>query len=461
MAVFDFFKLKRNKDGVKRKNALTERGQGDNLPAKSEKQVISDVQRRLNALEKKKNPKYNAEYVPYFDPAEERSERVRNSAYLKIAGRYRTLKWITFFLLAVYCSFMVFTFKDEITVENFRYMIRSVDFDSDTGFQMKNDIVYASNDENSFAKYREYLALVNGDGLTVYDTFGSVAHSEELTYTEPCLAVSDKYLLVYDRQGGDYSLYTYFAKENSAALDYPVSCAAVSDAGVYALASKGKDHAGEVYIYNSSFKLMNRVMKNKHISSIALTDSGDEILICSYFVDENGQSVSEITVLPTSSDQSRLLFTLRDTAVYGCSYFEDGSFVLLCRDGLKFYSREGKHTLDLTYNDTSAVRHTVTDTGVLLVLENKNDPSKCTVVRTDSTGKSVSRYEFDTGILDLAFDKDTLYLLYSDRAVRVKGEEKPVQVPIDKGRRAIAFASGSGAPYVCTRTVAYIPEWED
>ena len=101
MAVFDFFKLKRNKDGVKRKNALTERGQGDNLPAKSEKQVISDVQRRLNALEKKKNPKYNAEYVPYFDPAEERSERVRNSAYLKIAGRYRTLKWITFFLLAV------------------------------------------------------------------------------------------------------------------------------------------------------------------------------------------------------------------------------------------------------------------------------------------------------------------------------------------------------------------------
>ena len=453
---------KKRKNQIKKNRSLTESSPGANLPSKAETRELKAVERRLAALEKKNNPKYKAEYAPFYDPLEAKQEEVKSPYYQKISNRYRLLKWGAFFLFGVFFVFMIFTFGEEITVENFRYMMRSIDFETDAPSQLKNDIVYVADENNIFLGYREYLAMVNEKELTVYDTSGGVAHSQELSYAEPAMTASEKYLLVYDKSGTSYSVHSYFATEHSEELDYPVLKASVSNSGIYALATKSKDHVGAVFIYNGSFKLMNRILKNKYISAIDLTDSGDEIIICAYAVNEQGGIVSEITLLPTSANESRLVFTIDSAMVYECRYLENGGFLLVCSDGVRFYDSGGKEVSTLTYNGERVNKYITGRKGALLVLSREDSPDSIRVLCYGADASVKRSLTFEGNVIGVYRQGDYVYALYSDRLLRTSLETGEWQTHnVERGRVAIALAQWRDGVYVCTAGMAYLPEWKD
>ncbi len=443
-------------------NALTERQKGANLPAekRQERALITPEQRRLQALEKKNNPKYNKQYEPYYDEVEAHDEEIKNPRYAKISNRYKYLKFAALALFIIYCVSMYSVFSEEITIENFRYMLRSVDFEGSASSGKESDIIYVASESNKFLKYRNYLALVNSDKLTVYDTSGGVAISREHGYLTPTACAGEKYLLLYDSMGNGYSIYTYFAKEHEEKLEYPISHAAVSDSGIYALASKSRDYSGAIYIYNGSFKLMNKIMKNKNVSAMALSSSGDELLLCTSQVDAYGRVQSEITLLPTSTDQNRLQFTLENTSVYSCAYLKDGAFVLMCADGMRFYDSEGGLSNAVLYSGFDAELFRVCDDTVLLCTKSESDRSESALTLYDSRGRKIFTTDIKSSQRDIACFDDGIYVLYGDDLIKYDLQGNTSLHKIKRARRALCLAFNENGLYVCTEGAAYIPKFD-
>lgn len=454
MGLFEKFR-KKKKDG-----ALVEK-KGADLPdkvRKREKKELTEAKRRQNELEKRQNPVYNEAYVPYLDQVEAEENVVKNRRYEAISKVYRTSKWIALSLFVLYAVLMLFTFRDEITVENFRYLMRNVDFGIDTAVVRDNQIVYSADDNNRLINFRDYIALYNNRQLTIYDPGGSIALSEKLDYEQPSAKTSEKYLLLYDKGGNKYSVYSYFSREKSDKLDYPISQAAMSDSGVYAIATKNRDYQGVIYIYNSSFNLMNSIMKNKSISAMDLSADGSELLVCAYYTDERGRDMTELTLLPTSANEIRLTLTIEDTVVYSCSYFESG-FVLICGNSLRFYDSDGNLAKIYSYNNTGINKYVTGKNGVSLVSVNGNDNSLCSIEMLDTKGDTIFSVNVPSDYEDILMQDDFVYLLYRDKLVRVNVSgisEKELETPL----APIKLIFTDQDLFVCTATTAVIVKFD-
>ncbi len=429
-------------------------------PGKDEKKSLTDVQRRQNELEKRQNPVYNEAYVPYRDPVETEENVVKNRHYERVSKFYRIAKWCALAVFFVYAAAMLLIFRDEITIENFRYLMRNVDFGMDTAVVLENDIIYSASEQNRFTDFRDYLALYNGKQLLVYDTGGKVALSEELNYASPAAAASKKYLLMYDKSSGAYSVYSYFTKEMSETLEYPITHASMSDSGVYAIATRSRDYSGVVYIYNSGFDLINRIMKNKSISAMDLNDDGSELLVCSYYIDDLGRNMTELTILPTRSNESKLNLSLEDTAVYSCSYLEGGGFVLVCAEGLRFYNSDGNLINRFAYNGMNVIKYMIGDSGAAVIYLREYDDSACFVEQFDAKGNSLFKNEASSDIKDAILSKDSVYLLYGDKLV-ITNSKGSSQISVAASPEPVKVICTEKDIFVCTTTSAIILKSED
>ena len=462
MGLFDKNKKsgKKTEKNKKKATGLTE--SSASLPVKGKKEKkhkMTDVERRQNALAFKRDPEYNKEYMPYVDPVEIDEETVKNAEYEKIAGRYRIAKWAVIILLILYSIFMFFNFRDRITLENFRYLMRNVDFDIETGINLRNDIIYDADPDNMFVKYRDYLALIGKSSLKIYDSSGMEAYSEKISFTSPAVCTSSKYMLIYDRQGGGYSVYSYFSREFSEEMSHPVCAAAMSDSGIYAVASVSNDYDGVVYIYNENFKLINRVFKNRAVSSLAVTDDGSEVLICAYGTESNGNVSAEITALPTATDDSRLRFTLDGIIPYDCGYLENGGFYIISADGIRIYKKNGSEKSFYSFGSAAPVKYMADIHGFALLFSDKNDSGRARCVMLDENGRVTLERDAGYDIVSSALDGEYLYLLYSDRLVRLSPErisEFKFNTPVN-----VCEVCADGDVFVCTSTAVIIPEWED
>lgn len=438
--------------------ALAERNAG--LPAKVEKEqkrALAAVDRREKALKRRANPDYNPPYVPYADPAENDDETIRNEVYEKTEKRIRFAKWGALIALGIYAVFMVFTYRDLITMENFRYLIRNVDLDIETGVDLQNSIVYDADPDNIFVKYRDYTAVINKRGLKIFDNGGRIAYSGEEATLSPAVITSSKYMLVYDRLGTGYSLYSYFTKLSPEKVDFTVAAAAVSDEGSYAIATRSTDFDGVVYVYNKNFKVTNRIQKNRTVASLDMTDDGSELLIASYGADDSGRLSTEITAVTTGAGESRITVVLSDVLPYECGYCEGGGVYLVCSNGIYSFDDYGKEIAFLSFDGINLKKYIADRDGFSLITAGTTDSSLYEATVFDSSLNILRKYEAGRELVDAAKEGDTLYLLYPSKLVCLyENEEKTV--PFESPVRALKVICSPDKVLICTETSMIIPD---
>jgi len=440
----------------KKDRSLTEKRA--QLPAERRGRIAAaSVERRKSALEKRLNPKRGNVYQPYQSRPEADEDSVKNERYEKVAKWLRAVKWACALLLIGYLLFMAFTFREEITMENFRYLIRNVDLDIQSSVVLENRIVYDADPDNMFIKYRDYLAVLGSGRLKIFDRQGGQAYSEEIALASPAAVTSDKYMILYDREGDGYSVYSYFALENREELGYPVSAAAISGSGTYAIAARSADYDGAVYVYNQSFKLINRVLKNKSVTALALTPEGDELIIAAYSASESGSMVTELTVLPTMTGSSRLMFSIEGVMPYECGYLSDGAFYLIGSDGVRIYENDGSQRARIPF-DGDPISWTADAEGFALIYPDNAESGKLTCVMLDQYGGEIFRKDAGHGSLDIAKDGEYLLLLYDDRLIKTNGSAT-AEIEFETPVGAVAVVSGGGEALICTQTAAILPDF--
>jgi hypothetical protein len=364
-------------------SALMQTESGQSLTEKERKKLAKKQKRQESFQKLTRNEIENIYALPDDDlVTAEETKIVTNRHYLTVSNCFRIAAWISVLILAAFLLFMFFSYRDEITVENFRYLLRNVNFRLESSAQEEDgtvDMIYDWDENRVFCSYKDYLATIGYNRLVISDLSGDQAYDSSLEYENPTLCSSDSYLLCYDRFGKEYSLYSYFNNVESGSCDYEICDAVISDSGYYALATRDSSYYGVVLVYNSNFQLAARIRKNKYIVSVDLTTDGSEVLITSFYTAEDGKTYTEITAQSVTDKAEGYNLVLEDVVPLEARYFQDGGSVVLCTDQMIFIDQTGKIYNTVSFSEKNVIKYTIGVDSVSLVSSKANNSGALTI----------------------------------------------------------------------------------
>ena len=116
----------------------------------------------------------------------------REAYYETIARRISFAKYALILLSVCFAAFAFTFYGDELTIENFRYMLKFVSFDPVTVGSDGSRVVYDYDAGNLGAVVRGDLAVVNKAGISVYDFNSRRVLKSSFSYADPLVRTSDR-----------------------------------------------------------------------------------------------------------------------------------------------------------------------------------------------------------------------------------------------------------------------------
>ena len=381
-----------------------------------------------------------------------------NSYYMVLAGRFKVAKYVAICFLVAFLLTTVVLFRDEITVENLRYLFKDLEMGENVNFSTSGSTIsYDSDAQLDLALYKGDLVIAGSSYFYLCDLQGNRRMNEESSFSNPVVVTSDKYLLVYGLSEYTCTLYNTFSKLHTEVFDYPITGAAVSDDGMYAIVTRTAEYKSAVYLYNSSFKRIGSIYKDKYIMDVEFNRDSSEVLIASVY-SKDGNYCSEImNYVPFSETPSSKTEVVGSMALK-VGYNDDDGYSVIYDDKIEFYDSEfvlrntytfplnmvpitteisDKYTL-LTYSENivgNNMRVLVFDSSGELILNADADgqPKKLRcynkyvfvlldgkVCKINISNGNIDYYDTARNAIDLlVVNENSVLVCYSDRTIRV------------------------------------------
>ena len=160
---------------------------------------LPSVRSLLQALQNRRhashleNTLYEGE-IPVID------ERITDTGYYQeISFRYHSAQIICMMLLAVFLAVTLMTDAGALSADNLIYFVKDLSTTiTDREKEAKDTYVYTSDENNVYTLYRDGLVVLGKQKLTLFTATGREAQSHLLSYQNPTLAASGRYLAAYD-----------------------------------------------------------------------------------------------------------------------------------------------------------------------------------------------------------------------------------------------------------------------
>ncbi len=360
--------------------------------------------------------------IPTPTEGEPVRERVTDAGYFhEISLRYATAQLVCIMLLAVFAAVSLLTNSALLSSENLLYFAK----DMTTSLAQREGVardtlVYPADGDNRFALYRDGLAVLGGEKLTVFTATGREAYSKYLAYATPRLCPSGRYLLAYDLGGRSYSLYNSFGCVESGTLTAPIRGAAAANDGSYCIITDGVDHASLVTLYNERFREVAYYHINEYTLCADLTEDGSRLLLASVS-SQSGRMTTHIMLSSPGKDTPDAEWTVSDAYPVAAEWMENGKIMLLSTDFVAWYDDKGNETARYTFlsGDVRSFR-TSSEGCILLCRANAYDASTRMLV-FDKDGNEVYNIVTDARVADVSTADGSLAVL-TDGEVRIYDE---------------------------------------
>ncbi len=272
-----------------------------------------------------------------------------NTYYMRVAQKYRVAKWVLLLVFTLYLILTLTINRENITHENLMYLLRdfNVSAASDGGF---TSVVYEERQNRSFSSFKGELVVAGVSEISFYNAAGARTLYETTACVSPVVEVGEKYLLLYDAGGTAYSIYTTLAAVSFGETESPIQCAAMSDSGVYAIASRAQDSKYTVTLYSDSFREIARYYRDTYVTDIAVSKSGEQLAILS--VVSAHSSLDGVLTLCKAGTTDTMDIPLGKTLPLCVSYLSDGTLAVVTDGGVHLYDRDGTEKSVFSFDDT-------------------------------------------------------------------------------------------------------------
>ncbi|MBR2988037.1 MAG: hypothetical protein IKC63_08465 [Clostridia bacterium] len=291
---------------------------------------------------------------------------IYHNGYYRVARRLGVVRYLTLFVLMVFSLTLFFAFRQDMTLDHFRYLLRNFDFTPNASSTSGDTIHYNGDPDATFGFVSGGFATVTDTRVFVTDRSSSTTFSAYHGYREPRGVFSDTYMLLYDRGGSELSVYNAFSLIKSFSYEGTVIAAAAADDGTFAVAVTPSDgYYSVVYVYDRQMKCVNTISKYKYLTSLSLSRDGSTLLVGSRYPSESGAEAYELLTLEVGSKTPTVSLTLSKT-VYAAALSGSGGIMVLTEDEVQFYAEDGS-LLSAFATEGAPRKSSFTKEGVLLV----------------------------------------------------------------------------------------------
>lgn len=345
---------------------------------------------------------------------QELSGRVRNGSseyYRRIADGLRFLKWasiISVFLL-VLATFVLY--RHEMTLENFRYILRYVSLDTGTDYRTSNQITYTADPETRYGYLKGDLAMVSPTDFSVYEFTGQELTGDRINYLNPALLTCGRYALIYDVTGKELALYNsngcLFEKD----FTHGIKHAALRSDGVFAVVSSDSFVSSSVSVYGQSFEKDYTVSStDKEILAASLPDGTKRLDLLMLHASE-GDFLVHLRSYDMKSRSDTFACESLIVGEYPLRMVSDKDSVAVLTDKrIRFY--DGELVLFAEYDLGTGKIESFYETEDYVALTYEKDISGRSRIRIFSRdGREINAEELDVRVVSFASEGETVYIL--------------------------------------------------
>ena len=384
---------------------------------------------------------------------DQRDDYVKNYGYYRVAQRLRIARYTALFVFLLFTAILFFAFRQEMTMNHFRYLLRNIDFSSNVSLFAGDTIYYNGDDDSEFGFVSGGLAVVSDARVFVTDRASGTTFSQHHGYKAPRLVSSEKYMLVYDRSGSSLSVYNAFSHLKSFEYHGTVVAADTANDGTVAVAVMGEDnYYSTVYVYNASFELVNTISKYKYVTTLALSENGDALAVGSVYADIGGEIQSELVYLEVGKKQETAKVTLENEAIWQISFFDNDGFAVMTDKAALFYDDDGDVLKRVEYPATPSGSF-VGREGVLVFVSSADSRYQSVYVYDEDGDCDRKGYAIEGTCESIAEDSSYYYITVGNELLTFeKDGDDPIKatLPEDEGKlvsdgERVYFATSSYA----------------
>ena len=280
----------------------------------------------------------------------------REAYYETIARRVSFVKYAVILLSVCFAAFAFTFYGDELTIENFRYMLKFVSFDSVTVGSDGSRVAYDYDTGNIGAVVRGDLAVINRSGICVYDFNSRRVLKSSFFYTNPLVRTSDRNVYVCDLGGKELEVFTSYSSVLKQTYEYPILGLDVTDSGAFAVISKKRNYRSGVWVYDENFNTIYTAFfgagdddRDREILDVALRDDKGELLAAAFYTTESGEFETCLMRLDLTAEDSYTTLTYTGELPWKAVYRDDGGFWLLTNKALRSFAADGSLLFEERY----------------------------------------------------------------------------------------------------------------
>ena len=342
--------------------------------------------------------------------------QVSEKDYRKLSRSFGYYKFICLGLCLVFILGGLVVFQDDITVENFRYLIKYMDVSQSDISDRQGHINFDSAESTGSVAgiYRDDLVLLNKNNFEVFDLSGEKVYNDTFTMAEPSLNISQRYVFCYDLGGKNARLYNSFSLLWDQSYEYPIFCGDVNDAGYFTVATSEKNYHSAVYVYNSACQ---RVFKwlsaDKYVSDVALARNNSDKLCVAALRAENGDFISDLLLFSLKDSESSITVSFPGEMPLKV-YSTENCAALLTDCALHFVSYDGQELSKLEYYSENLSMYGFFDESAVVVLDNNEVGVAQQLLVCDKDKGKYAEFAVDKQIIDISKLGEKVYVLCMD-----------------------------------------------
>jgi hypothetical protein len=380
--------------------------------------------------------------------------------YNEISFRYHSVQIICIMLLAVFLAVTLMTSAHVLSADNFIYFVKDMATTvADKEKEAKDTFVYASDEDNQYALYREGLVVLGKQKLTVFTATGREAHSHLLSYQNPRLSSSGRYLAAYDMGGRSVSLYNSFTCVKEITSDHAVRTMAICNKGYYCLITDGAEYPSEVVLYNDRHRMINRYRLEEYTVCADLKPDGSELMLASVSA-EMGRMVTHIAFATPGKSEWGHSFEVKDAYPVACQYTEEGNIRLLSTDALYLFSAKGEELSCYQFSSSEVLSFRMTGDSCVMICRDDTSDRVTRVLAFDKMGNLEYNILVPRVARDACYVNGTLAVLCDGQLLlyRDTSEDTPIEVTL-KGHYHTLLAYDNQEFLLCgdAKTIAVQP----
>ncbi len=359
------------------------------------------------------------------------AENKDKNTYADTHSKIKSFRYIIVVLLVIFVILALFFYREDLTVENLKYLAKYVDVKPVTfGSDDNTQINFESDSGTVTDSFKEDLVVLTKSSLKIYDLTSKEILDVSHSIVSPALAMGEKYFAVYDMGARYVAIYNSFARLKELTFDYPVYDVALDSKGNFCVATGEKDHTSALKVYNSDFEnIFNWKSVDKYsLTADIYTDEKSYMAVGTLKSTEQGDLLSGLTVFSADSDKVLAALDFESEMIMQVSFNADGRIVCLTDRAVRLVSLEGEILSEHSFNSKALRKFETSGKWTALLLNDNLVGKTHRMIIFDSNGNTYMETSVDSEITDMRISNSYAFLLGVEDITVADIKEKTTRV---------------------------------